>query len=125
MSQADDKRYGSEMVPQPHGGALKPAKPGEVRNPTGKSGVHISKHIQDLLNDEDFTVKNFLGGGKEYKGKPIDAIITVAIYQAMSGEKDWAEWLAKHGYTEKNINLTGDLTVNLVSYLDDGSNNPT
>jgi hypothetical protein len=29
----------SDLVRQPHGGALRPIRPGEVRNPSGKSGL--------------------------------------------------------------------------------------
>lgn len=33
---------------------LKPPKPGEVRNPTGKTATHWSTHFKKLMNDEDF-----------------------------------------------------------------------
>jgi hypothetical protein len=75
-------------------------KKGVAPNPNGrpKGSLSLSTHIQKLLNDEEFTLENFLFNGKTFKGAPIKAIITVAIMQAMQGDNKWAEWLAKHGY---------------------------
>lgn len=90
---------------------LIPAKPGEVRNPNGKpkGTKHISTWIQDLLNDEEFTLDNFMFNGKQFKGAPLKAIITVAIMQSLQGDNKWAEWLAKHGYGNQiNLNVNKD-----------------
>lgn len=90
---------------------LIPAKKGEVRNPKGKpkGTKHISTWIQELLNDEEFTLDNFMFNGKQFKGAPLKAIITVAIMNSLQGDNKWAEWLAKHGYgNQLNLNVTKD-----------------
>lgn len=76
-----------------------------------KGSKHLSTHIQEMLNDEEFEFI-IMGGddkGKKisYKGRPMKAIIAVAIHKAMKGGPDankYMEWLAKHGYGT-NINL--------------------
>lgn len=88
-------------------------KPGQSGNPKGKAKgtKHLSTWIQELLNDEEFTLDNFLYNGKQFKGAPIKAIITVGIMQALQGEHKWAEWLGKHGYglkTETDITSGGE-----------------
>lgn len=82
---------------------LTPWKPGQSGNLAGKpkGAKHLSTHIQDLLNDEEFTLENFLFNGKQFKGAPIKAIVTVAIMQALQGDQKWATWLAKYGYGDK------------------------
>lgn len=89
---------------------LIPAKKGDIRNPKGKpkGTKHISTWIQELLNDEEFTIDNFLFNGKQFKGAPVKAIITVAISNALQGDQKWGEWLAKHGYGNKLIIETSD-----------------
>jgi hypothetical protein len=86
---------------------LIPVKPGEIRNPAGrpKGSVNLSAHIQNMLNDPDFTATIIQKDGKstEFKGAPIKAIIRTAILKSMSGDKQWAEWLAKHGYGVKQV----------------------
>lgn len=92
-------------------------QPGESGNPAGKpKGTrHISTWIQELLGDEEFTLKNYLASGKDYKGAPMEAIITVGIMNALQGDHKWAEWLAKHGYGEKmKIEHSGN-----VSFIND------
>lgn len=93
---------------------LKPVRTTEEAAALGRKGglakkgsKHISTHIQNLLNDENFTIENWMNSGKAYKGVPLDAIITVAIFNALQGDKGWAEWLAKYGYGSQ------DLTVNV------------
>lgn len=88
---------------------LIPAKKGEVRNPRGnhKGTKHLSTWIQDILNDEDFTLDNFLANGKQFKGAPIKAIIMVGISNALQGDDKWANWLSKNGYGTK-IDVTSD-----------------
>lgn len=88
-------------------------KPGQSGNPQGvpKGTKHLSTHIQDLLNDEEFET-NILDskvGIRAYKGAPVKAIIEVAIKHALNGDQRWAEWLAKHGYGDKlDITTGGD-----------------
>lgn len=78
-------------------------KPGQSGNPKGasKGSKHISTWIQDITNDPDFTVDNFMGSGKQFKGAPMEAIIAVAISNAMQGDDKWGNWLAKYGWTQK------------------------
>lgn len=80
---------------------LIPPKPGEVRNPKGKpkGTIHLSTHIQNMLNDPNFELK--LKNGELLKGAPILAIIKTAIAKGVSGDTRAMEWLAKHGYGEK------------------------
>lgn len=83
-------------------------KPGESGNPDGKKPgtKHLSTHIQEMLNDPDFALK--LKTGEILKGRPIEAIMKTAIAKGISGNVQWAEWLAKHGYGSKLIIETGD-----------------
>lgn len=83
-------------------------KPGESGNPSGKpkGALHLSTHIQNMLNDDEFTMwlTDARDGFKEYKGAPIKAIIQTALIQAAGKGKDGAaarEWLAKYGYGQK------------------------
>lgn len=80
---------------------LIPAKKGEVRNPKGKpkGTIHLSTHIQNMLNDPEFELK--LKDGSLLKGAPIVAIIKTAVAKSVSGDTRAMEWLAKHGYGEK------------------------
>jgi hypothetical protein len=80
-------------------------KPGQSGNPKGakKGEKHLSTWIQNLLTDESFTFKD-KGGDVLFEGAPIQAIIMVAIYKSVEGDKDAREWLARHGYgTRLNI----------------------
>lgn len=86
-------------------------KPGQSGNPAGvpKGTKHLSKWIQDLLNDKEFVSDNL--NGQKYKGAPIGAIIKVAIKKSLDGDSKWAEWLGKHGYgikTETDITTKGE-----------------
>lgn len=76
-------------------------KPGQSGNPKGapKGTKHLSTHIQEMLNDENFELK--LKDGTLLKERPIKAIIKTAVAKSISGDNRWAEWLAKHGYGEK------------------------
>ena len=88
-------------------------KPGQSGNPDGlpKGSKHLSTWIQEMLNDDTFSFKvrkEPKGQTEEYTGAPIQAIIGVAIYRSMLGDKDAREWLAKHGYGTKLIVGTED-----------------
>lgn len=76
-------------------------KPGQSGNPAGKpkGTKHLSTHIQEMLNDENFEIK--LKDGTLLKERPIKAIIKTAVAKSISGDNRWAEWLAKHGYGEQ------------------------
>jgi hypothetical protein len=85
-------------------------KPGQSGNPAGKpkGAIHISTHIQKMLNDPNFELK--LKDGSLYKGAPIEAIIKTAIAKAMSGDMRAFEQLAKHGYGNTiNLNFNDPL----------------
>lgn len=85
-------------------------KPGESGNPSGaaKGSKHLSTWIKELLDDEEFTLADFRGS--EYKGAPIKAIVQVAMYKAVEGDKDAREWLAKYGYGNKlEIEHSGEI----------------
>lgn len=88
-------------------GNLIPPKKGEVRNPKGKpkGTIHLSTHIQQMLNDEDFTASMVDSQGKQFsfKGHPVKAIIKTAIIKATQGDKQWADWIAQNGYGTKTI----------------------
>jgi hypothetical protein len=88
-------------------------KPGESGNPKGKpkGAKHISTHIQNLMEDEDFeaNILDAKTGIKEYKGAPVKAIIQVAITKAINGDAKAMDWLAKYGWTAKTeIDLTSN-----------------
>lgn len=73
-----------------------------------KGSLHISTHIQNMLNDEDFTLwlSDPVNGAKEYKGAPIKAIITTAMIKAANNDAPAREWLARHGYGNTlNVNV--------------------
>lgn len=83
---------------------LIPAKKGEVRNPKGKpkGTIHLSTRIQNMLDDDEFSVDHVIGGERfEFKGNPAEAIIKTAIIKARNGDKQWADWLAQNGYGNK------------------------
>lgn len=98
-------------------------KPGESGNPAGKpkGSLHLSTHIQNMLNDEEFTtwLSDARDGFKEYKGAPLKAIIKTAMIQAMNNSKEGAaarEWLAKYGYGQKfELEHTGDVMTKQLS----------
>lgn len=85
-------------------------QPGQSGNPAGpKPGFkHLSTHIQELLNDEDFSawVSDPRFGAVEFKGRPMEAIIRAQAVRAMNGDAKAADWLARYGYGTK-IELVG------------------
>lgn len=87
---------------------LKPFQPGDDprRYKKQKGTIHLSTHIQNMLNDEEFSMwlSDPKDGFKEYKGAPMKAIIMTAIKLAADKSKEGAaarEWLAKYGYGQK------------------------
>lgn len=97
-------------------------KPGQSGNPKGKpkGAIHISTHIQNMLNDPNFELK--LKSGEIYKGAPMEAIIKTAIAKAMSGDMRAFEQLAKHGYGNTiNLNMNDPLKDILTKFgIDEG-----
>lgn len=87
-------------------------KPGESGNPAGKpkGALHLSTHIQNLLNDPDFTtlVSDPKEGWKEVKGAPVKAIIRALIIKAMDGDVKAFDALGKYGYgTKMDVTTNG------------------
>jgi hypothetical protein len=86
-------------------------RPGESGNPAGKpkGALHLSTHIQNLLNDPEFTtwVTDPKEGWKEYTGAPVKAIIRVLIIKAMAGDVKAFDALGKYGYGTK-LQLSND-----------------
>lgn len=85
-------------------------KPGNPGKPKG--AISLSTHIQNLLNDDNFTEIIQMGskGFVEFTGAPIKAIVMAAMYKAAAGDKDSREWLGKYGYGTK-IELAGSVDV--------------
>lgn len=80
-----------------------PFQPGQSGNPNGKpkGTVHLSTRIQRILEGEEklpeiiaATIHKAVGDDK----KPIDAVVIVALLQALQGDKSWADWLSNNGY---------------------------
>lgn len=80
---------------------LRPWKPGKSGNPAGKpkGTKHLSTHIRELMEDENFTVS--LSNGDKFKGAPIKAIISALIIRALEGDAKAFDALAKYGYGTK------------------------
>lgn len=82
-------------------------KKGQSGNPAGrpKGSLDLSTRIRKMLNDPKFTadVVGKDGTRVQFKGNPADAIIKTAILKSLSGDQKWAEWLAKHGYGNRQI----------------------
>lgn len=76
---------------------------GKVGGANKKGSKHLSTHIQDLLNDEEFEifVTDPKVGYKKYEGTPMKAILSVASTKAAAGDQKWADLLFKYGYGTK------------------------
>lgn len=83
-----------------------PAIPGGVNK---KGSKHLSTHIQELLNDEEFEtmLSDPREGWKTYKGAPVKAIVKVMSIKAMQGDVKAFDALAKYGYGQK-LTLAND-----------------
>ena len=86
---------------------LKSWQPGQSGNPTGKpkGTKHLSKWIQEMLEDESFEVK--LKGRKTFRGAPMQAIIQTVATKALNGDLRAFDLLAKYGYGTK-VDVTSD-----------------
>lgn len=87
-------------------------KPGHSGNPAGPAPgyKHISTHIQELLEDDEFEawIPDSREGIKEYKGRPMKAILRAMAIRAMAGDVRAFDVLAKFGYGSKDtLEVTG------------------
>lgn len=81
-----------------------------------KGSKHLSTHIQEMLNDEDFEVylQHPTKGYVEFKGAPIKAIVKVALTKAAAGDDKAREWLAKYGYGQKfEVEHSGEIATGM------------
>lgn len=95
-------------------------KPGVSGNPAGKpkGTKHLSTHIQSLLNSEAFMSKLDTSDTliKEYRGKPVAAIIQVYVIKALQGDTKAADLLFKYGYGSKiEMEHSGDTSITVVT----------
>jgi hypothetical protein len=103
-------------------------KPGQSGNPKGRppGRKSLATIIRELEN-EDFDWKHIPIKNKEAvaaMGSPFQAIVMVAVGQAVSGDKAAREWLRKAGYGDK-LDVTSDgekLNVALVQFIGDDVN---
>lgn len=84
---------------------LKPWKPGQSGNPSGKprGTKHLSTWIREMLEDDNFTIE--LTDGTLKKEAPIKAIVTTLVTKAIDGDMKAFDLLAKYGYGTK-LDLT-------------------
>ncbi|ACI54436.1 hypothetical protein Rleg2_1142 [Rhizobium leguminosarum bv. trifolii WSM2304] len=94
-----------------------------------KGSINLQTRIQRLLNGDEAlpasiqeTIKHAVGEGKQ----AIDALVIVALLQALQGEKAWADWLANNGFEKPTettrvqgdednpLQVSSKLTVELV-----------
>lgn len=73
-------------------------KPGKSGNPKGKpkGTKHLSKWIQELMNDDKFEYK--LKDGSLFVGTPLKAIVTSLIQRCLDGDLKAFDYLARYGY---------------------------
>jgi hypothetical protein len=81
---------------------LRPWRAGQSGNPAGRpvGAVSLATRIQRTMRDDSFTAKAVgrQGPTVQYNGEPVEVIIRTAILRAMSGDYQWADWLARNGY---------------------------
>ena len=100
-------------------------KPGQSGNPDGKpkGTLSLSTHIQNLLNDEDFSawVSDPKVGVREVTGAPMKAIVQALIVKAINGDTKAFDMLGKYGYGSKvDVTSNGEtLKTALVEFVDD------
>jgi len=78
---------------------------GESGNPNGKpkGTKHLSKWIQEMLEDSSF--EHALTDGTLVKGAPVKAIVSTLIIKALNGDMRAFDLIAKYGYgTRYDIN---------------------
>lgn len=96
---------------------LKPAQPGEVRNPNGrpKGAKSWSTIVKNILEDEEMFEAILAGQGRRpnwieklNKKNGANAIVVAMIAKALGGDYRAADWLRKTGYGDKLDLTTGD-----------------
>jgi hypothetical protein len=70
-----------------------------------KGSKHLSTHIKQMLEDENFELK--MKDGSILKGRPVEAIIKTAVAKAVSGDMRAFDMLGKYGYGSK-LDITSD-----------------
>lgn len=109
-------RFGTTT--DPNIGAATQFKPGQSGNPAGTKvgSIHISTHIQRLMDDEEFEA-NILDpkiGIREYKGAPVRAVLQVALTKAINGDMKALDLLMKYGWSQKiEQENTGEQTLTI------------
>jgi hypothetical protein len=75
--------------------------PGVSGNPAGKpkGTKHLSTHIREMLEDEQFEQK--LQDGSVLKGAPVKALIRTLLIKAVNGDLRAFGLLARYGYGTK------------------------
>lgn len=91
------------FTPGQSGNAETQFQPGVSGNPAGKpkGALHLSTHIQNMLNDPEFMPDDV--DDKVKGGTPMKAIVYTAVKNASKGDTKWAEWLGKYGYGVKSV----------------------
>ncbi len=86
---------------------LKSWQAGQSGNPNGKpkGTKHLSRWIQELMEDEAFEQK--LSDGTIIKGAPIKAIIMVLLTKAINGDTRAIDLIGKYGYGAK-VDITSN-----------------
>ena len=80
---------------------LKPWKPGQSGNPSGKprGTKHLSSWIKELMEDEQFNRR--LIDGSIVQGAPIKAVVQTVILKAIDGDLRAFDLLGRYGYGTK------------------------
>jgi len=86
---------------------LKSWQPGQSGNPAGKpkGTKHLSKWIQEMMEDESFEQK--LADGTVLKGAPVKAIVMTLLTKGVAGDMRAIDLLGKYGYGSK-LDVTSD-----------------
>lgn len=130
----------SDLIPQPHGGALRPpVRKGEVRSDKlgrPKQPRKLKEFIKELENEDDEilfpeeAIEIIEKKGKTFyklKNSKGSKMFMTAYNKAIRGDAKWADFLVKMGFAggyepakteNKNINLTPQ---ELIKSLDDES----
>lgn len=82
----------------------KPFLPGVLGNPEGrpKGALNLSAPIRSILEGDvsklPKAIADTIRGAVGEDRPPLDAMVIVALLQALQGEKAWADWLSQNGY---------------------------
>jgi hypothetical protein len=90
-------------------GNLQPAKPGEVRNPTGMNGATKRRaQLQDICQRVLGRQVNLTSGGKVLKASGIEAICIAMRNEAIKGDVGAATWCRDTAYGKPVQAITGE-----------------